>query len=313
MLNLSRSWLAPLALTFLLALQIVAVPAASAGRTQRVANKVKASKAKQVRARVVRKRALRSRSTTTSLRQRIKSPLRRTTRESPLGAKPSKQARVSKALAKTRKGAATTRNVLIKRKAAPGKAIAKPTRAGKNTKASRWQASIKTLKAGIEKLKANPQVARVITFATKVSAKMTRTLDGWQARAPPWLASSMSVLRTYTLPSVAAYTFSRVKNDKAFLGTYLVSNSIVSNFVLPGAIAIGMDPVLSTVLNSLTTPLTLAVIVLRERHNRNKAGESISVVETAKLVGREYRDFAKARRDSSSKAAHAALTPARAH
>ncbi len=142
---------------------------------------------------------------------------------------------------------------------------------------------------------------------------MTRTLDGWQARAPPWLASSMSALRTYTLPSIAAYAFSRVKNDKAFLGTYLVSNSVLSNIVLPASIAIGMDPVLSTILNALTTPLTFGVVVLRERHNRQKAGETISVNETAKLVAREYQNFANARREASSKAAHAAApSPSRA-
>lgn len=324
--HLSRTLLGPLALAITLALQIVAAPVASAGpgpskvKTSKATNKRATSKAAKIRASRTAPRGTAGRRTaTTSLRLRgagvgrtkldaqPSAPLKKAKLKSA-----TKAAAKTKATGKTRRATVKTKAAAAKRKSiANRKATAKPApkTAGKT---SRWQKPLKATQAGLAKLKANPQIARALKFASKVSTKITRTLDGWQARAPPWLASSMSALRTYTLPSIAAYTFSRVKNDKAFLGTYLVSNSIVSNVLLPASIAIGMDPVLSAVLNALTTPITIGVVVLRERHNRLKAGESITVKETAKLVGREYRDFAKARRETSSKAAQAAAPRAAA-
>lgn len=330
--HLFRTLLGPLALAITLALQIVAAPVASAGpgpskvKTSKATSKRATSKAAKIRAsRTAPRRTAGRRTATTSLRLRgagvgrakldaqPSAPQKKATLKSarPTAAK-AKTAAKTKTAGKTRRATVKTKAAAAKRKSiANRKATAKPApkTAGKT---SRWQKPLKAAQAGLAKLKANPQIARALKFASKVSTKITRTLDGWQARAPPWLASSMSALRTYTLPSIAAYTFSRVKNDKAFLGTYLVSNSIVSNVLLPASIAIGMDPVLSAVLNALTTPITIGVVVLRERHNRLKAGESITVKETAKLVGREYRDFAKARRETSSKAAQAAAPRAAA-
>ena len=295
MLVLSRQLLGPLAIALAIAFQLVAAPAASAQRAPR-AKTTKTSKAKAatIRAQRTAPRRLQSkRPATTSLRLRkaAAAAAARTTR-SPLA----RRATVVGTKAQTRRAQTKARTA------------AKPTSKKAPAKVSRWHKPIKALKGGIAKLKANPQVARLTKFSSRVSAKMTRTLDGWQARAPPLVARSMSALRTYSLPSIAAYTFSRVKNDKAFLGSYLVGKSVVANLVLPGAVAIGMDPVLATILSALTAPITVGVIVLRERHIRNAAGESISVTETAKLIGREYRDFAKARKAAKSAKAHASAT-----
>ncbi len=207
---------------------------------------------------------------------------------------------------------------------APAKATAKPSAAkarisakrapvGKAKKSSRtasresrWKAPVKGIKARIAKLRRAPLVRKVARFYAKTTAKMVRRLDAWQSRAPPWLAKTMDGLRTYTLPSIAAYMFARVANDKVFLGTFLVANSVTSNIILPGSIAFGVDPVVATVLNLMTTPLAMGVIVMREQFLRQKAGETISLRDTAKAVGTEYRDFAKLRREASSQAAQAA-------
>tara|TARA_R110002096_G_scaffold436038_2_gene665853 strand:+ start:120197 stop:121129 length:933 start_codon:yes stop_codon:yes gene_type:complete len=288
---LPRQLLGPLAIALALAFQLVAAPVASAQRAPRAkATKTsKAAKAAKIRTqRTAPRRLAAKRSASTSLR--LRGAAKSTTRSSLARPKAVAGTKARPIQAQTRARAA------------------KPASKNVPPKDGRWHKPLKALKGGIAKLKANPQVVRLIKFSSRVSAKMTRTLDGWQARAPPLVARTMSALRTYSLPSIAAYTLSRVKNDKAFLGSYLVAKSVVSNLVLPGAIAIGMDPVLATILSALTAPVTVGVVVLRERHIRNAAGESISVKDTAKLIGREYRDFAKARKAAKSAKAHAGVT-----
>lgn len=115
----------------------------------------------------------------------------------------------------------------------------------------------------------------------------------------------MAGVRTYSLSSIAAYSLSKVASDKKFLGTYFAASSVYSYGVMPAATALGLDPVLSGVLNAVTTPLTLGVIVLRERHLRKQAGEELSLKDTARTIGNEYREFAKARMVKTSQQAHA--------
>ncbi|MCP4448869.1 MAG: hypothetical protein GY811_26585 [Myxococcales bacterium] len=81
---------------------------------------------------------------------------------------------------------------------------------------------------------------------------------------------------------------------------------MVSNIVvLPGAIAAGLAPVLTLAIEAMITPLTMGVIVLRERHLRREASEEIGARKTARAVLREYSDFAKAHRKASSAKAKA--------
>ncbi len=157
--------------------------------------------------------------------------------------------------------------------------------------------------ATLARVKAHPRVAQVLRFYTKLTASLTRSLDGMQARAPPKVAKALAFARTYSLSSLAAYTFSRVQKDRAFLGTFLVSNSIASNLLLPASVAFGVPPTIAAVLSGLSTPFAVGVLVLREHHLRNKAGENISRMETAGVLLKDYRNFAQKRQQSASAAA----------
>ena len=73
--------------------------------------------------------------------------------------------------------------------------------------------------------------------------------------------------------------------------------------VLPAAITVGLNPVTSVVLNALSTPLMIAVLVLRDRHLKRQAGTPITFVARARAILRDYIDFATARRHESSQRA----------
>jgi hypothetical protein len=161
----------------------------------------------------------------------------------------------------------------------------------------------------LARVKALPAVQRIANRYTKISAATTRGLDRLQARAPPWLAKTMNSLRTYSIVSLAAFNLSYVTRDAKFLGTYFAASAGVSYGLLPAAATLGLDPVTSTVLNALTTPLSVLVLVLRDVHLKRRAGETITMAESAKSILRDYKDFATKRRADSSVRALAMGTP----
>lgn len=158
------------------------------------------------------------------------------------------------------------------------------------------------------RMKALPAVQAVARRFTKLSAATTRGLDRLQARAPPWLAKTMKNLRTYTVVSLAAFNLSYVKRDAKFLGTYFAATAVVSYVVLPGAIAFGLHPVTSTILNALTTPLAAAVLVVRDAQLKRRAGQPTSLAQSGRSILNDYKGFAAERRAAASARA-AALSP----
>lgn len=161
----------------------------------------------------------------------------------------------------------------------------------------------------LARVKALPTVQRILHRYTKISAATTRGLDRLQARAPPWLGKTIKNLRTYSIVSLAAFNLSYVNRDAKFLGTYFAASAGVSYGLLPTAVTLGLDPVTSTVLNALTTPLSVFVLVLRDVHLKRRAGESITMKESAKSILKDYKDFATKRQANSSARALAMGAP----
>lgn len=106
----------------------------------------------------------------------------------------------------------------------------------------------------------------------------------------------MNVVRTYSIGSLAAFPLSYASRDAKFLSGYFTASSLVSYVVLPGAIPLGMDPIVSGALNVLTIPVTLGVLTWRNAVLKRRDGEPTTMLESAKSVFSEYRSFAKARR-----------------
>jgi hypothetical protein len=158
------------------------------------------------------------------------------------------------------------------------------------------------------RIKALAPVRALARHFTKYSAAATRGLDRLQARAPPWLAKTMNNLRTYTIVSMAAFNLTYVKRDAKFLGTFFAASAVVSYAVLPGAIAFGLHPATSAVLNALTTPIAAAVLVLRDRQLKRRAGQPTTLAQSGRSILNDYKRFAgKRRTDGSARAA--ALAP----
>lgn len=158
------------------------------------------------------------------------------------------------------------------------------------------------------RVKALPAVQAVARRFTRLSAATTRGLDRLQARAPPWLATTMKNLRTYSVVSLAAFNLSYIKRDAKFLGTYFAATAVVSYAVLPGAIAFGLHPVTSTILNALTTPLAAAVLVFRDAQLKRRAGQPTTLAESGRSILMDYKRFANTRQAAASARA-AALSP----
>ncbi len=155
----------------------------------------------------------------------------------------------------------------------------------------------------IARVKQLPAVQRMARSYAETSAAATRKLDRLQARAPPWLAKTMNAVRTYSLVSLAAFNLTYLQRDAKFLGTFFAANAAVSYGVLPAAVTVGLDPLTSTVLNLMSTPITIAVLVLRDRHLKRKAGTPVTLAESARSILSDYRKFATQRKaDSSARA-----------
>ncbi len=234
---------------------------------------------------------------------------------------------------KSKRGASLSRRLpkakrLVATKAKPQVATKAKPRLGKTTKgisAARTKAIGKTKRAQAQaptklkrftaamgqrfaRIKALPPIRGMGRIITKYSAATTRGLDRLQARAPPWLAKTMNTLRTHSVVSLAAFNLGYVKRDAKFLGTFFAASAVISYAVLPGAIALGLQPAVSFVLNALTTPLAVAVIVMRDAQQRRKAGQPSSVAQSARSIFSDYKQFASQRRaDRSARAA--ALSP----
>ncbi len=173
----------------------------------------------------------------------------------------------------------------------------------KKAKPSKLKTISKAIGKKIAKFKKRPAVKRMLQRIAKASAAVTRKLDRMQARAPPWLAKSMNALRTYSIVSLAAFNLTYLKRDAKFLGTFFATNAVVSYGVLPAAVTIGLDPLTSTLLNALSTPVTIAVLILRDRHLKLKAGKETTLAQSARAILSDYKDFATKRRQNTSASA----------
>lgn len=176
---------------------------------------------------------------------------------------------------------------------------------------SRAKVFAKKLAKFTKALKRHKAVVKVAQAISKARFATTRAFDRLQARAPPWLATTMTGLRTYTLISLGAFSYSRIKRDTAFLTRYFAGSSVFSYGVLPSAIVVGLNPIVSVVIDVLVTPISFGVMVVRERYLRHKAGQRISLRDTAKVMFSQYKAFAKERHESHVAAAYQDL--ARSH
>jgi hypothetical protein len=273
-------------LAMLMALQAIALPDAQAGRGAKTARSAKTAKSV---VKIKKQRVLRSprHRPTTRLTAQTLRHARKVAPGKSLKATPPRLAK--KTLAPAR------RNQRVKAKVPRARVV----------KTSKVKAFGKAVKSKVAKLKNKPLVRKLGKRITRMAAATTRRLDSWQARAPPWLAKSIKAVRTYSLPAIAAYSLTRLKNDPKFLGSYFVANSIVSYGVLPAAVSFGLNPVTSAVLNALSTPVTLGVLILRDRQLKRKAGQEVTLAQSAKAVLHEFRDFAKKRLVNTSTRAQA--------
>lgn len=159
---------------------------------------------------------------------------------------------------------------------------------------------VQSIESAIARLKKSPTALRIIEFYVQRSAGLTRKLDAWQARVPVWLATTMNTVRTYTLPSVLAFAFSRIERDKVFLGRYFAATTFVSYGVLPVAMSIGLSTAVSVLIKVATTPISAVVLVLRRFHLQRLIDRKATLTQSAKDIGELYVLFAKARRSEIS-------------
>ena len=300
--HLLTSWLVPLRLVHPLLVLAVVLGTGGAAMAQRARVAPKRATASKVRPKAVKSRPraprLRpARAATTRLRATQAQPLRAVVK-----------ARPSTATVTPRVVRNSTKQASAKRVARSPRTKAPPVRSARTGATPLLAKAGVAVKQRLDKIKNHPSVKRVTLRVAKISATITRKLDSWQARGPPWLGRAMNAVRTYSLGSIAGYSLKKVKADAKFLGGYMVANQIVSNVLLPGSIAFGMDPVISGVLNLMTTPVTMGVIVLRERYLKKKQGVDMSVADSAKSVLKDYASYAKERRAQSSAKARALAT-----
>ncbi len=151
---------------------------------------------------------------------------------------------------------------------------------------------------------AGKRVRRVVKKTRRltraVRGQLTHTADRIEGRLPPGSrrARLFGRLRRYSPVSLPAFSYRKFKQDPVFLGAYK-GFSLTAGYVAPPLmLKMGAGVTASLLVPSLIlTPLDLGLVFGREHQLKKRRNPGQTLRQTARELGREYREFAHQQRD----------------
>ncbi len=129
-----------------------------------------------------------------------------------------------------------------------------------------------------------------------IGAVGTVATDLVEARLPTRWRRPFRTVRLLSPAQFLAFAMDRALKDPLFLLTYNIASYAVSKASGPLLVGLGVSPVASFFAGFATLPIDITVLLMRERHLRQKTQPGLTLAQTARDVLYEFRQFAIDRR-----------------